>query len=87
MIIMGGKKKGGSALAVIMKKLGSGKDYDSMKEENLESMAKAPEKDGVEQDHSTGMEHCVDKMMEAMECKDKSAFKAALKDFIEMAMK
>jgi hypothetical protein len=85
MIIMG-KKKDGSALSMIMKKIGSSsKEHEDLKEENAKNVEEVM-KDPAESDYSEGLEAAAKKMMDAFHSKNVSELKDALKSFIEMAM-
>jgi CRISPR/Cas system CSM-associated protein Csm2 small subunit len=84
---MGDKKNKGLAIASIVRKMnGKEGDYESLKAENADTMKHVPNKDGAEQDSSSGLSACVDKMMESFDSKDKESFKAALRSFIEMVV-
>lgn len=66
------KKQG--MVALIMKKIGNGK----------EKIAEKPEENGAEQDHEIAEESAVDEIFEAIESKDKAKFKEALESFIHL---
>lgn len=55
-----------------------------MKQPKEEQVSKAPEKDGVEQDSSIGLESAADEIMSAVESKNAKALVEALKSFMEM---
>lgn len=69
--MMQDKKKAVSVLIARMKK-------------PSEEVSKAPEKDGVEQDSSMGLESAADEIMSAVESKNPKALVSALKSFMEM---
>lgn len=78
MIMMGPKRDKGGVAALISRKLqGKPGDYEEMKESNGE----------YESDYSHGYDSAMDAFFEAVESKDVSKAKHALKSFVEMCLR
>jgi len=79
-MLMKDDKKRQGMVSIIMKKM---KGSDMEQEHRSES---SKNEYGEEVDYSQGYEMAVEEMMSAMESKDRSKFKKALKSFIDMCM-